>query len=74
MQLFDGGMAYADVVKLAVGTELFAHLAEYSGLLNSGVFTQDSLGLLAAQVSFNAASVELVGLASTGIEFTPQES
>ncbi len=101
LQLFDGGMSYADVVKLAVGTDLFAQLAggrsntafvnfvyknvigvapsaaelvEYTGLLNAGVFTQDSLGLLAAQVSFNTTSVELVGLAATGMEFNLQGS
>ncbi len=99
LQLFDGGMSYADVVKLAVGTDLFAQLAggrsntafvdfvyrnvvgvapspgelaEYAGALNAGVFTQNSLGLLAAQFVLNAQSVELVGLAATGIEFNVQ--
>ena len=99
LKLFDGGMSYAEVVHLALGTDLFAQLAggrsnsafvnfvyrnvvgvapsagelaEYTGALNAGVFTQDSLGLVAAQYVLNAQSVELVGLASTGLEFNPQ--
>ena len=99
LKLFDGGMSYAEVVNLAIGTDLFAQLAggrsntafvdfvyrnvvgvapsagelaEYAGALNAGVFSQGSLGLLAAQFVLNAQSVELVGLAATGIEFTPQ--
>ena len=99
LQLFDGGMSYADVVSLALRTDLFKSLAgsasnaafvnlvyknvvgilpsageltEFVGMLDSGAFTQASLGLLACQVSLNSASVELVGLASTGIEFVPQ--
>ena len=99
LKLFDGGMAYADVVNLAIGTDLFAQLAggrsntafvdfvyrnvvggapsadelaQYAGALNAGVYTQGSLGLLAAQFVLNAQSAELVGLAATGIEFNPQ--
>ena len=99
LQLFDAGMPYADVVKLAVGTDIFAQLAGgrsntafvnfiyknvidvpapagdlalYVGLLNSGAYTQDSLALAACQISFNTGSVDLTGLAATGIEFAPQ--
>jgi serralysin len=99
LQLFDGGTDYSEVVRLAVGTDLFAQLAggrsneafvdhvyrnvvgvlptagersEYAGLIGSGAFTQASLAELACLVSVNAASVELVGLAATGIEFNPQ--
>jgi serralysin len=99
LQLFDGGMSYADVVKLAVGTDLFAQLAggrdsgafvnlvyrnvvgvapgtadlaHFKGLLDTGVYTQDSLALLACQVGVNTESLDLMGLASAGIEFLPQ--
>lgn len=99
LQLFDAGMSYADVVKLAVGTDIFAQLAGgrsntafvnfvyqnvigipapagdlalYVELLDSGAYTQDSLALVACQIGFNTGSVDLTGLASKGIEFTPQ--
>jgi serralysin len=99
LQLFDGGTSYAEVVRLALGTDLFAQLAggrsneafvnhvyrnvvgvlptagersEYTGLIGSGAFTQASLAELACLVPLNTASVELVGLAATGIEFSPQ--
>lgn len=98
LQLFDGGMSYADVVNLALSTGLVHQLAggtshtafvqhvyrnvvgvspdarslaEFVGLLDSGVFTQASLALIAAQHPLNTQSVELVGLGATGIEFTP---
>ena len=48
-----------------------ADLAYFTGLLDSGAHTQASLGVLAAQVDLNTQSVELLGLASTGIEYTP---
>lgn len=44
-------------------------LRTFVSLLDSGAFTKTSLGLLAAQHQINAESVELVGLATTGIEF-----
>ena len=46
-------------------------LAGFVAQLDAGSFTQASLGLLACQVSFNANSAELVGLAASGIEFVP---
>ena len=46
--------------------------SEYTGLIGSGAFTQASLAELACLIPLNAASVELVGLAATGIEFSPQ--
>lgn len=46
-------------------------LAYFAGLIDSGAHTQASLGELACQVALNTASVELVGLAATGIEFNP---
>jgi hypothetical protein len=38
-------------------------------MLDSGAHTQESLALLACQVDVNTQSVDLVGLADTGIEF-----
>ena len=61
--LRDGGMCYAELVSLAVGTDVFASLA---GGRSS---TQESLALLACQIDVNTRSVDLVGLADTGIEF-----
>jgi hypothetical protein len=98
LSLFDGGMAYADVVALAIGTAEFQQLAgsrsnaafvttvyrnvvgvapspaerdSFVTLLDNGTHTQTSLGVLAAQIALNAQSVEITGLADTGIDFTP---
>lgn len=43
----------------------------FVALLDNGTHTQTSLGVLAAQVALNAQSVEITGLADTGIAFTP---
>ncbi len=48
-----------------------AALADYVGLLNGGVFTQAELALLAVTHPLNTARVELVGLADTGLAYTP---
>jgi hypothetical protein len=42
-------------------------------LLKSGAHTQTSLAELACLVPLNTESLELVGFATTGIEFNPQE-
>jgi serralysin len=60
---------YRNLVGQAPST---AELQEYVGLLDRGVFTPYSLGLLACQHPLNTGSVELLGLADTGLEFTPQ--
>jgi hypothetical protein len=99
LSFVDGGMAYADLVSLAVSTDVFAalaggrsntavvnhlyrnvvgtapsaaDLAQFVSMLDSGAHTQESLALLACQVDVNTQSVDLVGLADTGIEFVPQ--
>ena len=46
-----------------------AELDGLTGLLDSGAFTQNSLALLAVQHPWNTGSADLVGLASTGLEF-----
>ena len=75
-QSLAGSTSNTDFVKLVyknvIGVEAGpAELANFVGLLDAGTFTQASLGVLACQVSFNTESVELVGLASSGIEFVP---
>ena len=98
LNLLDGGMSYADLVGLAVGTELFAQLAGsrsntdfvklvyknvvgidadadalnlYVGILDRGELTQSSLAFLACETDLNKVSVDLVGLANSGIAFVP---
>jgi hypothetical protein len=98
LSLFDAGMAYADIVALAIGTSEFEQLAgshsnaafvntvyrnvvgvaptaaerdNFVALLENGSYTQTSLGVLAAQIALNAQSIEIVGLAETGISFDP---
>lgn len=46
--------------------------AEYVGLLDSGALTQGQLAVIAAQHPLNTGSVDLVGLAASGVDFTPQ--
>ena len=59
---------YANVMGAQPGT---ADLNYFVNLLNTGVYTQDSLAYLACETAQNAAHINLVGLASTGIEFAP---
>ena len=42
-----------------------------NGLLTSGDYTTISLAMLAAETSNNAANIGLVGLAQTGLSYTP---
>ena len=68
------GAAHADVVTLlytnVVGVAPDeASLALYTGLLDDGSYTQASLGVLAAETTFNTDNIDLTGLAETGIEF-----
>ena len=46
-----------------------ATLNYYKGLLDDSIFTQATLGVLAADTSVNAIKVNLVGLTQTGIQF-----
>ena len=48
-----------------------SELAHYVGLLNAGTYTQASLAYLACETTFNALSIDLVGLSNTGIDFVP---
>ncbi len=49
-----------------------ADLAFFTGLLDSGAYTQASLGVLAADTALNTVNVNLVGLATSGLEYLPQ--
>jgi hypothetical protein len=71
-----GSRSNTDFVKLlwlnVMGSPVDANnLAYYRGLLDSGAMTQASLGLAACQTSFNTQSSDLLGLASSGIEYWP---
>lgn len=46
-------------------------LAFFTDWLDKGVYTKASFGLLAADTELNIVNVGLVGLASTGLEYTP---
>jgi len=61
-------LVYANVVGVKPGP---ADLAHFVGLLDSGLFTQATLGLLAAEIDINQAHVDLVGLAGSGLDYTP---
>lgn len=41
----------------------------YVELLQQGIYTQSSLGMLAADSAINAGNIDLIGLAATGLEF-----
>ena len=46
-----------------------AEAAPYVAMLASGSYTAGTLGVLAADTSFNTTNINLVGLAQTGIEY-----
>ncbi|MDZ7592439.1 MAG: pre-peptidase C-terminal domain-containing protein [Rubrivivax sp.] len=57
---------YENVVGVAPST---AELNEFLGLLDTGVFTQATLALLAAEHPLNQARIDLAGLAGTGLGY-----
>lgn len=68
------GASHAAVVDLlytnVVGGPPSAQDAQYfTGLLDSGAYTTASLGVLAAETSFNADNINLTGLAQTGLDY-----
>ncbi|WP_395687726.1 Ig-like domain-containing protein [Caenimonas koreensis] len=46
-----------------------ASFATFKGYLDSGLFTQGQLGVLAADTSYNAANIDLAGLAQHGLAY-----
>lgn len=70
------GASNADVVRLLYGNVVGqppsdAELAGFVALLDSGAHSAASLGLLAAETELNEQNIDLVGLAATGLVFTP---
>lgn len=61
-------LLYANVTGAAPGSDDLAH---YTRLLDTGMATQSSLALLAAQGGANLARIDLVGLADHGLEYVP---
>lgn len=59
---------YRNVVGVAPGSD---DLANFVGLLDSGTYTQQSLGVLAASHSLNVESAELAALIVVGLPFEP---
>lgn len=43
----------------------------FTDWLDKGIYTKMSFGVLAADTELNAANVDLIGLAATGLEYTP---
>lgn len=61
-------LVYTNVVGVAPGA---ADQAYFQGFLDRGEMTQAQLAVLAAETDLNGANIGLVGLANSGIEFTP---
>ena len=61
-------LLYTNVVRVAPPP---ADLAYYVGLLDNRSYTPATLGVLAADTDLNLLNIDLVGLAQTGIPFTP---
>jgi subtilisin-like proprotein convertase family protein len=59
---------YRNVVGVAPGPD---DLTSFVGLLDSGAYTQSSLGVLAASHSLNVESAELAALIGVGLAFEP---
>ncbi|MBI5277397.1 MAG: VCBS repeat-containing protein [Burkholderiales bacterium] len=59
-------LLYTNVVGVAPGA---GELAAFTDLLDAGIFTQTSLAVLAANHDLNVGSIDLAGLAQTGLEY-----
>ena len=59
---------YTNVVGFAPSAEALAH---YTGLLQSGQYTHATLGMLAAETPDNSNSINLTGLAASGLDYIP---
>ena len=59
---------YTNVVGVPPGD---ADRAYFVGLLDSGAYTVAGLGVMAADIDFNLANINLVGLAQQGLEYVP---
>jgi hypothetical protein len=61
-------LLYTNVVGVAPSAN---DLAFFTDWLDKGIYTKASFGVLAADTDLNIVNVGLVGLASTGLEYTP---
>ena len=61
-------LLYTNVVGVAPSVN---DLAFFTDWLDKGIYTKASFGVLAADTELNIVNVGLVGLASTGLEYTP---
>lgn len=59
-------LLYTNVVGTAPS---LSDLNYYVELLQQGIYTESSLGMLAADSAINAGNIDLIGLAATGLEF-----
>jgi hypothetical protein len=59
-------LVYQNVVGSAPSS---SDLSYFTGLLDSGAYTQNTLAVLACQIGLNTDSIELAGLASTGLDY-----
>ena len=57
------------VPEISAATPPQQQVAMYRGWLDSGLYSEASLGLYAAQTGENEASIGLAGLAQTGLAF-----
>jgi Ca2+-binding RTX toxin-like protein len=59
-------LLYTNVIGVAPDA---ATLAYFKGLLDDGTYTASSLGILAADISYNTDHINLAGLAATGLAY-----
>ena len=70
------GHSHAQLVNLLYQNLLHVNadngaVAYWSGLLDQGIYTHASLAVMAAELDINKTNINLVGLAQTGLDFTP---
>ncbi len=61
-------MLYQNLLKMSADANAIAY---WSALLDQGVFTHASLAVMAADLDLNKQNINLIGLASSGLEYTP---
>jgi hypothetical protein len=61
-------LLYTNVVGVPPGK---ADRAYFVGLLDTGAYTVAGLGVMAADIDLNVTNINLVGLASTGLDYVP---
>lgn len=59
---------YTNVVGVAPNE---AEAKPFVDMLDDGLYSKGSLGIIAAETALNATNIDLIGLAETGLEYTP---